>query len=227
MQKLNRLSARAVATAIGPALLADGGGLYLRVGTTGAKSWVFIANQKNRATGKTKRTEIGLGSLTSVPLAEARDKAAKARAVVAAGRSPLAARAKSQTSVPTFGEMTDRFIAAMAKSWKNEKHRAQWQMTLAEHAKPLRALPVNEVSVEDVLAVLKQHWEQRPETAARLRGRIERVLNAAKAQGYRDGENPAAWRGHLENLLPRRTKLSRGHHPALPFSDVPEFMGAL
>ena len=226
-QKLNRLSARAVTAAKGPALLADGGGLYLRVAATGAKSWVFIANQKNRAIAKTKRTEIGLGSLTAVPLAAARDKAAEVRAVVAAGRSPLVARIKADSAIPTFGEMADRFIASMSKSWKNEKHRAQWAMTLTEHAKPLRTLKVNEITVHDVLAVLKPHWEQRPETAARLRGRIERVLNAAKAQQYRDGENPAAWRGHLENLLPRRSKLSRGHHPAMPFADVPEFMAAL
>ena len=115
----------------------------------------------------------------------------------------------------------------MAPSWRNDKHAEQWRMTLTEYAKAIRDKPVDQIDVADVLAVLKPHWEQRPETAGRLRGRIERVLNAAKAQGYRTGENPAAWRGHLENLLPPRQKLGRGHHEALPWSQVPEFMGAL
>ena len=129
--------------------------------------------------------------------------------------------------MPTFGVLADQFLASMSSSWRNEKHRAQWKMTLEEYAKPLRDKPVAEIGVEDVLAVMKSHWEQRPETAGRLRGRIERVLNAAKAQGYRSGENPAAWRGHLENLLPARQKLSRGHHEAMPWAAVPAFMTAL
>lgn len=218
--RLHRLSARAVATAKGPALLSDGGGLYLRVSDKGAKSWVYIYRVG------TKRSEIGLGSLTGVSLAKARDTAAKCRALVADGKNPKTARNQAN-AIPTFGEMADAYIAAMAGKWKSEKHAGQWRMTLTVYAKPLRHLPVNEIGIEHVLACLKPHWERRPETAQRLRGRIERVLNAAKAAGHRDGENPATWRGHLENLLPARTKLSRGHHPALPFAEIPDFISKL
>ena len=218
--KLNRLSAKAVSAAKGPALMADGGGLYLRVSKTTAKSWVFI-----HRTGS-KRSEIGLGSLTAVPLARARAIAMECRALVADGKNPKLALAGSK-AVPTFGEMADAYVNDMSSKWKNEKHVDQWRMTLTEYAKPLRSLPVDEIGVDHVLACLKSHWERRPETANRLRGRIERVLNAAKAAGHREGENPAAWRGHLENLLPARAKLSRGHHPALPFAKIPEFIGDL
>lgn len=219
-QKMNRLSAKAVTAAKGPALLADGGGLYLRVSTSAAKSWVFIYRKG------VKRTEIGLGSLTAVSLAEARSKAGECRTLVNDGKSPKAARAANKR-IPTFGEMADQFIASMAPSWRNEKHLYQWTATLRDYAAPLRSLPVNEITVEHVVAVLKPHWEKRPETAGRLRGRIERVLNAAKAAGHRAGENPAAWRGHLENLLPARPRLSRGHHPAMPFAQVSGFIADL
>ncbi len=224
--ELNRLSAKAVTAAKGLALLADGGGLYLRVaaskadGSAGAKSWVFIYRLG------TKRTEIGLGSLTAVTLAKSREIAGACRALVAEGKNPKLALA-ANVAAPTFGQMADSYIEAMEGKWKNAKHREQWHMTLREYAKPLRDKPVNEITVEHVLACLKPHWTKRPETAGRLRGRIERELNAAKAAGHRTGENPAAWKGHLENLLPSRTKLSRGHHPALPFAELPAFIGDL
>ena len=209
----------------------DGGGLYLSIddGEGKRKRWVFLF--RDRATRKLR--EMGLGSGADVTLAKAREKAAAARALLAAGEDPIAAATEAATAakkvraVPTFGELADQFIEAMAPSWRNDKHAEQWRMTLTEYAKAIRDKPVDQIDVADVLAVLKPHWEQRPETAGRLRGRIERVLNAAKAQGYRTGENPAAWRGHLENLLPPRQKLSRGHHEALPWGDVPEFMGLL
>ena len=218
--KLNRLSAKAVSAAKGPALMADGGGLYLRVSGTDAKSWVFIHRNGS------KRSEIGLGGLKAVPLARARAIAAECRAAVADGKSPKLALSGSK-AVPTFGEMADAYVNDMSSRWKNGKHVDQWRMTLTEYAKPLRSLPVDEVGVDHVLTCLKPHWERRPETANRLRGRIERVLNAAKAAGHREGENPAAWRGHLENLLPSRAKLSRGHHPAMPFAEMPEFISNL
>ena len=205
--------------------------MYLSIddGEGKRKRWVFLF--RDRQTGKLR--EMGLGSGADVTLAKAREKAAAARALLAAGQDPIAAATEAATAakkvrtVPTFGELADQFIEAMAPSWRNDKHAEQWRMTLTEYAKAIRDKPVDQIDVADVLAVLKPHWEQRPETAGRLRGRIERVLNAAKAQGYRTGENPAAWRGHLENLLPARQKLSRGHHEALPWSQVPEFMGAL
>jgi integrase len=111
----------------------------------------------------------------------------------------------------------------MRPSWRNDKHAAQWQMTLRHYAASLRRLPVDRVATDDVLSVLKLIWNEKPETASRLRGRIERVLDAAKAQGLRRGENPARWRGHLDQLLPKRQQLSRGHHAAMSYGDLPAF----
>jgi hypothetical protein len=208
-RQLNRRSARAVSTLTKPGRHADGGNLYLVVDKTGAKRWVFLYRWEGRL------REMGLGGLNSVSLARARELAGRAREMAAVGVNPLEAR-KQERPVPTFGEMADEVIASLSSEWRNEKHRYQWRMTLEQYAKPIRALPVNRVSTEHVLSVLKPLWTTKPETAARLRGRIERVLDAAKALGHRTGENPALWRGHLKNLLPRRQKLSRGHHPAMP-----------
>jgi integrase len=118
-------------------------------------------------------------------------------------------------------------IEAMRPSWRNSKHAAQWEMTLRDYAAPLRRLPVDKITTDDVLSVLKPLWNEKPETASRLRGRIERVLDAAKAQGLRNGENPARWRGHLEQLLPKRQRLTRGHHAAMKYAELPVFMGDL
>jgi integrase len=115
----------------------------------------------------------------------------------------------------------------MRPSWRNAKHAAQWEMTLRDYAAPLRRLPVDKITTDDVLSVLKPVWNEKPETASRLRGRIERVLDAAKAQGLRNGENPARWRGHLDQLLPKRQRLTRGHHAAMPYAEVPAFVIAL
>jgi integrase len=115
----------------------------------------------------------------------------------------------------------------MRPSWRNDKHVAQWEMTLRDYAAPLRRLPVDKISTDDVLLALKPIWSKKAETASRLRGRIERVLDAAKAQGLRSGENPARWRGHLDQLLPQRQQLARGHHAAMSYADVPSFMADL
>jgi hypothetical protein len=118
-------------------------------------------------------------------------------------------------------------IESKGAGWSNAKHRAQWAMTLKVYAAPLRRLPVNAITTDDVLGVLKPIWTKKPETASRLRGRIERVLDAAKAEGLRTGENPARWCGHPDQLLSKPKKLTRGHHPAMPFADVPAFMTKL
>jgi integrase len=115
----------------------------------------------------------------------------------------------------------------MQPSWRNAKHAAQWHMTLQKYAAPLRRLPVDQVTTDDVLSVLRPLWQSKPETGSRVRGRIERVLDAAKAHGLRSGENPARWRGHLDQLLPKRQRLTRGHHAAMPYADVPAFMSDL
>ena len=218
-RKINRLNARAVATITKNGRHADGGGLYLSISSNGGRRWVFLFRWHG------KPTEIGLGSARDITLARARELAAQARARLAEGISPKDARRPSGGS--TFGECADRVIEAMRPSWRNSKHAAQWEMTLREYAAPLRRLPVDTITTEDVLSVLKPLWNEKPETASRLRSRIERVLDAAKAQGLRSGENPARWRGHLDHLLPKRQQLTRGHHAAMNYAEVPTFMGHL
>jgi integrase len=166
---------------------------------------------------------MGLGSIKDVSLSEARDAARAARKMVRAGADPIAAR-RIEVSIPTFGKMADELVETLATSWKNPKHKAAWTLALTTYAAPLREMSVDEVSTADVLRVLKPIWTTRAETAARLRGRIEHVLDAAKAAGHRSGDNPAAWKGNLKSLLPARQKLTRGHHPALPYTEISDFM---
>jgi integrase len=218
-RKINRLNARAVATIIKNGRHADGGGLYLSISPNGGRRWVFLYRWHG------KPTEIGFGSARDVTLARARELASQARAKLAEGINPKDARRPSGGS--TFGECADRVIEAMRPSWRNATHATQWQMTLRDYAAPLRRLPVDRITTDDVLSVLKPLWNDKLETASRLRGRIERVLDAAKAQGLRSGENPARWRGHLDQLLPKRQRLARGHHAAMNYSDVPVFMSDL
>lgn len=220
-REINRLSARTVTALSKVGRHGDGGNLYLVVDKNLAKRWVFLF----RWSGKLR--EMGLGSAGSVTLAHARELAAAARSQLAAGIDPIAARKSEPERVVTFGNMADDFIETMKPQFRNAKHIAQWEMTLKEYAAGLRELPIDCVTTEAVLKVLKPIWQTKPETASRLRGRIERVLDAAKAKGLRSGENPALWRGHLANLLPKRQKLSRGHHAALPYKDLPAFMQEL
>jgi Arm DNA-binding domain len=206
VKKFNRLKARTIATVIKPGRHADGGGLYLKVDRSGAKRWVFMFERAG------KQREAGLGSANAVPLATARTLAASFRAALANGNDPIKTRRAArvaQDARETFGEVADSFLAIKAHGWRNAKHRAQWRMTLADYAAPLRALPVDEVDTAAVLGVLQPLWQAKPETASRLRGRIEAVLDAARVQGLRSG---ARWRGHLDKLLPKPRKLARGHH---------------
>jgi len=212
-----RLDHQTVRAITKPGRHADGEGLYLIVDESGAKRWQFMF----RWQGKLK--EMGLGGLSGVTLAKARQKAADARELVADRINPIEAR-KAASDVPTFGRMADELVALVAKQSRNDKHVAGWRLTLTTHAALIRDKRVSEITTEDVLAVLTPLAADRPETASRLRGRIERVLDAAKAKGYRSGENPARWRGHLVHFLPKRQMLSRGHHAALPFADVPAFV---
>ena len=232
---INRLTARTVQTIAEPGRHADGNGLYLVVDRSGAKRWVYLFRE-----GKRLR-EMGLGGLASVSLAQARDAADAARKARRDGRDPIAER-KATSAAPnvvTFGAFASDLVTTLAPGFRNAKHIAQWRMTLSVekdedgdwvdsgYCVGLRNKPLDAISTEDVLGVLQPIWQSKPETASRVRGRIERVLNAAKAKGLRSGENPAAWRGHLANLLPKRKKLSRGHHAALPYSDVPAFVKEL
>ncbi len=232
---LNWLTARGVATLHTRGRYADGGGLYLQIDGNGSKQWTFRFQIAGR------RSEMGLGGLDAVSLADARKTAARFRAEIANGRNPLelrreakaaeraAADAAASVTGHTFREVADATIATMEGSWRNEKHRAQWRSTLATYADRLMDMDVADIRTEHVLACLQPIWASKPETASRLRGRIESVLNAARARGLIPDEraNPARWRGHLDHLFPRRTKLSRGHHAALPWQEAPAFLQRL
>jgi Arm DNA-binding domain len=218
----NRLTARSVATAK-PGRHCDGRGLYLAVSDSGAKKWIL------RFTFNRRVTEMGLGN-ADVPLAQARDKAAEARKLIASGTNPILAKRQAKRTAGgkrPFGQCANALLAAKASEWRNAKHRQQWRTTLETYAAPLWGLSVDEVATEAVLGVLQPLWQRAPETASRLRGRIEAVLDFAKAHGWRSGENPAAWRGHLALILPKRQKLSRGHFAAMPYPEVPEFIATL
>ena len=226
---IHKLSARQVATISKPGRYSDGGGLYLRINEKGQKKWVL---RYTPAPGRPPR-EMGLGKAgpTFVSLADARTLAYEARSAVREGVDPIKERQKEQQQaegqIPLFGDFADRFVSQQASGFRNDKHIAQWKMTLTKYAAPIRGLPVDEITTDQILDILQPIWETKHETANRLRGRIERVLNAAKALGLRSGENPAQWRGHLELLLPKQSKLKRGHFAAMPYQEVPAFMAKL
>lgn len=224
----NKLTLTRIKSAPSPSKLGDGDGLWLYTSTKGAQSWVFIYIRNGR------RREMGLGPFGrgtgSVPLPIAREKADEIRNQLGRGVDPFAERQtrKNAAERVTFGQVADALLESMESGWRNEKHRAQWRSTLGDsYCGGLRKLPVADVDTDAVLAVLKPIWTTKAETASRIRGRIERVLDRAKAKGHRSGENPARWKGHLDNLLPARQKLQRGHHAAMPYRDVPAFMGRL
>lgn len=216
---INKLTDKQCQSAKTPGMLSDGGGLYLNIKPSGSKSWSYVWRK-----GK-KRNEMGLGAYPTIRLSKARLLAAEHRVAVAENRNPIKERKKSD--VPNFANCSDMFITSMESQWRNQKHRAQWRMTLTHYAASIGHKPVSDIDTTDVLSVLKPIWSSRQETASRLRGRIERVLDYAAAHGWRDGLNPALWRGHLKNVLPARAKLSRGHHAAMPYSDVPSFLGEI
>lgn len=230
------LSAAKVRTAT-PGRYGDGDGLYLLVRTPETAFWVF------RFTRAGRLREAGLGrarGANAVALAEARDRARELHRMVRAGRDPLADRAAAEAKAKadaqhvavkavTFRSAADFYLASHAASWRNAKHRAQWGSTLETYAHPhLGDVPTADVATGHVLAALEPIWRVKPETAARLRGRIEAVLDYARARGWREGENPAAWRGHLCELLPSRAKIApTGHHAALPWKEAGAFLTAL
>ena len=214
-QLRNKLTATML-RGLGPGRHSDGAGLYIVVKESGARSWVFMWKVSGR------RREMGLGSFPTVTLAKARTLADQHRASIAEGRDPLSERRSE--SEPTFGEAAEKFIGSIEAGWKNEKHRQQWRNTLSTYGAPITKKPVSHIGTEDVIAVLTPIWREKPETASRVRGRIERILDFAKARGWRDGPNPALWRGHLQAILPARGKLGRGHHGAMRYADVPAFL---
>ena len=227
---IGRLSALTVAKSKAKGRYADGGGLYLQVSSSGAKSWIFRFMLKGRL------REMGLGPVNSFSLAEARAKAAECRKLTWDGTDPIEARRSTRAEATlqaarcvTFKEAATDYWASHKAAWKSEKHAHQWANTLSRFAHPVFGdLPVQSVDVSLVMQAIEPIWASRTETASRLRGRIEAVLDWAKARGYRDGENPARWRGNLENLLPKRSKVRKVQHlAALSYRDIGAFMTAL
>jgi integrase len=211
-------------------LHADGGGLYLRVTDGGTKSWMFRYGDGG------KLRDMGLGPVHTISLPRARELARECRELRLQGVDPiahrqaaLAARKASDAKAMTFRQCADAYIASHDAGWRNASHRQQWLSTLAQHVHPtLGALPVAAIDTGLVLKAIEPIWKTIPETASRVRGRIESVLDWAKARGYRSGENPARWRGHLDDLLPARRKLAKvEHHAALPYTEIASFMAAL
>jgi len=221
-RKQNLLTARAVETAKDAGRYSDGNGLYLVVRAGGSRQWVFLYR-----TGA-KLKEMGLGSpAKGVTLAMARGLRDDARAIMARGGDPLEARRQDEQAaagVPTFGVYALALVERIEEGFSNPKHRKQWKSTLETYCEPIWQLPIDRVDTAGVLSCLTPIWQTKAETASRVRGRIERVLNAAKAEKLRAGENPAAWRGHLDATLPKPGKLTRGHHAALAYKDMPAFM---
>ena len=242
MRESNRLTALQINKLKRPGLYADGGGLCLQIQDGPTKSWVFRYMLARRP------RKMGLGPLALVSLAEARDKALAFRKLLLAGVDPLEARAAERARAAaealrsiTFAQCAQKYVAAHRAGWKNAKHAAQWDSTLATYVVPLiGALPVQAIDVAAVLKVIEQNvpgkrkgppaslWLARPDTAGRVRGRIELILSWATARGYRTGDNPARWRGHIDQLLPGRSKVAKvRHHAALPYQQLPEFMTTL
>ena len=223
---VGRLTALAVPRIAKPGMHADGGGLYLAVSDAGAKSWIYRFQREGR------ERQMGLGSLSAVSLAQARQKAAECRSQRADGIDPIQARAAARAAtraVMTFKEAAKAYIEAKQPEWRNARHRQQWPETMEGYVYPvIGALPVATVDTDAVLRVLKPIWSTMPETAKRVRGRIESVLGWAKANSHRTGDNPALWRDHLSHSLPARAKAAPViHHPAMHYNKMPAFMSAL
>jgi integrase len=249
MPVTGKLTALKVAREKRPGLYGDGGGLYLQVTTRGSKSWIFRfwTAERDPITGDVVRDtmtkkvrgrsrEMGLGSCNTVSLAEARGRAAECRKLREQEIDPIEARetAKRQAALERakslkFKEAAATYMAAHRVAWKNGKHAAQWRSTLQTYAYPL----IGDVSLQAidtglVMKVIEPVWATKPETANRVRGRIETILDWATVRGYRQGENPARWRGHLDKLLPSRSKVRKTqHHSALPYAELPAFLTSL
>ncbi|MDX0777335.1 DUF4102 domain-containing protein [Sinorhizobium medicae] len=219
----NKLSETKIKSVAKPGIYGDGDGLYLRVQKSGSKNWVFVWRRGER------RNEIGLGGYgqgtAPVSLALAREKAEAIRQQLARGEDPRTDRIS--TKPKTFADCMEALIETKEKEWTNDKHADQWRMTLREYAKPLHDMPVAEIVMGDVKDCLLPHWQERPETADRLRSRIQAVIDYAIAHEWRTAGNPARWKGLLDKVMPRRQKLQRGHHAALAYSLAPEMVAKL
>lgn len=209
-----------------PGATSDSNGLYLKITPAGNASWQY------RYQINDKRRMMGLGACSQVSLAEAREKAATARQMVKQGTDPLEVKETAEREVKakavTFSDLAKDYIASHRAGWTNAKHAQQWTNTLATYATPkIGNKPPGEITTADILEILKTLWAEKPETASRLRNRIELVIDYARAKGLSDQPNPALWRGHLDKLLSKRVKLSRGHHAAMDYRELPAFFKRL
>lgn len=223
MRQLFRLSARKVPSLAKPGRYADGFCLYLQIGN-GGRSWIMRYRAPN---GRVR--EMGLGSAQIISLQQARDRRDAAYALLKSGIDPLKDRRAKRVVASndrTFGEFAAEYLMTALTGFRNEKHKWQWQQTLEIHAKPLWNLSLREITTADIGECLDPIWDGKNETARRLRGRIERVLAAAKAKGLRDGENPATW-ANVKPIFENREKPAVTHHPALPYKEAPAFMREL
>jgi len=230
MRGTNKLTPLKVSRLTDTGRYGDGGGLYLQISKWGTKSWLFRYMKDGRP------RQMGLGDIQTFSLKEARERAKAARQTLADGVDPLDARQKSKDAerieaarAISFKQAAERYIKAHRAGWKSPKHADQWESTLATYAYPLfGSLPVAAVDTGLVMRVIEPIWTGKTETASRVRGRIEAVLSWATVRGYRDGDNPARWRGHLDKLLPAKTKVTKvRHQPAIPYAALPEFLVSL
>ncbi len=227
--KIKSLTQKHSDTSVKPKRYSDGAGLWLQIRDAQHRSWVF------RYTIDGRERWMGLGPVADITLAEARDCAMEARRLILNNIDPLEHRQEAKAArleraeVLTFQQVAELYIKAHQAGWRNEKHAAQWSSTLKAYAYPkFGGVRVSTVTVGHVTEALEPIWREKPETASRVRGRIESVLDYARARGWRAGENPARWKGHLQNLLPSRTKIKAvEHHAALPWKAVGSFMADL
>ena len=239
---IHKLKALSVEKLTKPGLYGDGGGLYLQITRDNIKSWLFRYMKNGKARG------MGLGPLHTISLAQAREKAHECRSFLLKGFDPLdekqksqaaakkqeaEAKAKTEAATPpaplpgkTFKDCAEELIKSKETGWRNEKHKDQWRNTLSKYAYPVIGdLEVSAIETAHIMQILSPIWAEKTETASRVRGRIESVLNYAKVFGYRTAENPARWKGHLDHLLPKESAVTTvQHHPALPYKELPEFM---
>lgn len=222
---INRLSAKSVLTLTRDGRYGDGGGLFLVIDGR-ARRWSFIYRDRQTQ----RKREMGLGPAPGpdkygVSLADARAKAAEARKMLWDGKCPLTEKraARAAATTETFGTFADAYVANVSGGFKSDIHKGQWKLSIETHAARLRPMRLDAITTEDVLRVLEPIWEKTPETGKRTQGRIERILDAARAKGLRTGDNPARWKGHLKELLGAR-KGPKAHHAALAYKDVPAFM---
>lgn len=223
----NKLSALKADRLKTPGRHSDGRNLYLVVDPSGAKRWSFMYRWKEPGVkGPGRLREMGLGSYERVSLQKAREKAAEALELLGDGKDPLAVK-HEVIIVPTFRELADAWIEERSKSVRSDKSVERWERAFSTYAVSLLERPVDKVGVDELLAVLKPIWSKKAHTAKLVRGYIEGVLDVAKVRGFRSGDNPARWKGHLEHLLAAQDKLQRGHQKAMPYALVPAFIGQL